>query len=284
MIITGLVLLVAGACGGGQEVVTGAGGGGDVDNGSEVPRQVRPGGGDGGLVVSVELGGGLLPPGQAFRLLPQAVVYEDGATLSPAATIAIYPGPALPAVTEGRVDEEVVDQLVAAAAGSGLLDGTEKDFGQPTVMDAATTTVTVVVDGQAYVTSVYALGGPTVALPGITADQQRARDRVSEFVDLVSRTVVDAGGGQYVPERYRVLPLVPDQELDPAVEPDTRDWPLPEVDLREGECTPVSGGQADELGEALESASEITHWRTESGETFTLSVRPVLPHEPDCPA
>lgn len=53
--------------------------------------------------------------------------------------------------------------------------------------------------------------------------------------------------------------------------------------MEEGECTAISRDQADELREALDGASEITRWQTKSGESFVLSVRPVLPHEPGCP-
>ncbi len=282
MLIAVSVLLLAVACGADQEVVTG-----DTDpSGSDLPESGRPGGPVADLVVSVDVGGGFLPRGQSFRTVPQAVVYEDGTTLAPGATITIYPAPALPAVTKGRVDGDMVEQLVAAAADAGLLDENEEDFGEPTIADAATTTITVVADGKTHVTSVYALdglGGLGPMPAGVTTDQQQARDRVSDFVQFVSRTVVGAGGEPYVAERYRLLPLAPDQEVDLAVEPDTRDWPFPDVALQEGECTAVSGEQADELHDALASASEITRWRTASGQTFVLSVRPVLPHEPACP-
>lgn len=297
-ILTSLMLLVASACGSSQDVVSGPGdgaGGGDVPAGdlpgSNTPGEapLDPGGvaeGPGPLVVSIERGGGLQTAGAGFRTLPQVAVYEDGTTLSPGAMIAIYPGPALPAVTRGQLGEGVVADLVAAAADAGLLDDTEEDFGDPTVMDAGTTTITVVADGTTYVTGVYALDDTGGELPGITPDQQRARARVGAFVNLVSGTVTGATGAegkQYDAERYRVLPLALDQEIDPDVAPDTRDWPLPDVVLQEGECTAVEGQQADELGEALQTATEITRWRTAPGETLVLAVRPVLPHEPGCP-
>ncbi len=106
---------------------------------------------------------------------------------------------------------------------------------------------------------------------------------MSAFVDLVSGQITGAEGGSYAPERYRVLPLAPDQEPDPGVTPDTVDWPLPDIVLQEGECAAVEGQQAEELGEALQAATEITRWRAASGQTFVLSACPVLPHEPGCP-
>ncbi len=98
-----VVALLAGACGNAREVVAGAG--------DDIPAVTKPtpppgpgrlGGAEDGLVLSVEQGGGLLPPGEHFRRLPLTAVYEDGTVLSPGAMVEIYPGPALPAVTEGR--------------------------------------------------------------------------------------------------------------------------------------------------------------------------------------
>ncbi len=274
------VLLLAGACGSDQQVVTG-GSADDAAAGSDVPA--RPEGQRADLVVSVELDGSLRAPAQSFRNVPLAAVYENGTILAPGATVAIYPGPALPAVTEGHVENDVVNQLMAAAGEAGLLDDIDEDFGEPTITHAATTTITVVDDGEAHVTTVYALDSVGVGVAGLTPGQRQARDRVGDFVDLVSRTALDPAGEQYVAERYRLLPLVPDEEVDLAVEADTRDWPLPGVALQEGECTAVSGQQADELRGALGSATEITRWRTASSQVFVLSVRPVLPHEPGCP-
>lgn len=272
-----LLLGVVGACGGDQQVVSGG-----TDDPSP-PASDRLGHGQAELLLSVEVSGGFLPSGMAFRAVPTAVVYGDGTTLSPGATMAIYPGPAVPPVTRGTLGEDDLQRLLSAADEAGLLDDAEDNFGQPSVADAATTTVRVVVDGEAHVTSAYALHTGPTPLPGVSPPQQQARERVAGYVDLVTQAIVAAEGEPYVPDRYRVLPLAPDPSVDPAVPPDEQPWPFADVDLREGECTVVSGDRAVELGNALRSATEITRWRTASDETFVLSARPVLPHEPDCP-
>ncbi|CAN5636836.1 hypothetical protein BH20ACT1_BH20ACT1_09410 [soil metagenome] len=286
LLLSFVVAILAGACGGDQEVVTGSGGGGDSDGRTDPSpsRPDRPAGAENALVVSVEVGGGFLMPGDSFRRVPQAAVYDDGTALSPGATIAIYPAPALPDVTEGRLGPDEVNELLAAAERAGLLDETEKDFGNPSIADAGTTTITVVVDGSDHVTSVYALGGTGDDLPGITVEQQQAHQRVAEFVDLVSRSVAGAGGDRYLPERYRVLPLAPETEPDPAVAPDEREWSFPDLALQEGVGTPVPAERAAEFADALAPATQITRWRTDAGDTFVLAVGVVFPHEPDCPA
>jgi hypothetical protein len=286
LLLSFVVAILAGACGGAQEVVTGSGGGDDPDARTDPSpsRPDRPEAGESGLVVSVEIGGGFLMPGDNFRTVPQAAVYEDGTALSPGATIAIYPAPALPAVSEGTLNDSEIAELVTAAGRAGLLDDTDVDFGEPPVADAGTTTITVIVDGEAHVTSVYALGGTGDDLPGLTFEEQQARQRVAEFVDLVSRSLAGAGGDRYLPERYRVLPLAPETEPDPAVAPDEREWPFLDLALREGVCIPVPAERAAELADALAPATQITRWRTDAGDTFVLAVGAVFPHEPDCPA
>lgn len=276
-----LILLAGGCSDGGERLVTG-GTGDDAGDGSGKPAG-RAGGGEDGLFVSVEFGGGFMPVGAAFRMVPSAAIYDDGTTLSPGATIAIYPGPAVLPVTEGRIDDEQLRRLVEAAGAAGLLDGVDQDFGEPPVADAATTTVTVVVDGEAHSTSVYALQGAGERLSGVDEAQSQARQEVRRFVDLVSATVTDAEGSAYVPDRYRLLPLPAEPAIDEVVEPDERRWPFPDVPLVEGECTALAGQEAVELRDALEDATEITRWSADAGQTYVLAVRPVLPHEPDCP-
>ncbi|CAN5183852.1 hypothetical protein BH24ACT1_BH24ACT1_05860 [soil metagenome] len=270
------MLVFVTACGSDQQVVSGG-------NDDPTPPASDPDVGAAELVLSVEVGGGLLPAGQAFRTVPSAVVYGDGTTLSPGATVAIYPGPAAVPITRGTLDKSELERLVSAAGNAGLLDDTDDDYGRPPVADVTTTTVRIVAGGKTHVTSVYALHPGATPLPGVGFAQQQARERVVDYVDLVIQAIVAAEGEPYVPERYWVLPLAPDLTVDPAVAPDGQNWPFPDVVLGEGECTVVSGNRAIELGHALQTATEISRWRTASGETFVLSVRPALPHEADCP-
>ncbi|MGK2928494.1 MAG: hypothetical protein ACSLFO_02850 [Acidimicrobiales bacterium] len=275
MVISLLLLTAATACGDDDEPVVA----GDEGNGN-APADDEPGGGDDALFVSVERGGGFVPVGHDFRSLPSAVIYEDGRTFSPGAVMEIYPGPAVHPVFDGEISDERMRDVVGAAEDAGLLDETPPDFGETLIADAGTTTITVVVGGETHVTSVYALteGGDT--LPGMEPEHDEARGRVSDFVGLVTSTVAE--GDEYVPDRYRLLPLPPEEIPAGGVEPDERDWPFADVTLTERECLAVTDGRADTLRDALQDATEITRWRTEAA-TVVLVVRPLLPHEPDCP-
>ena len=246
------------------------------------------GGGDGPLFASVARGGGFAVFGADFRSVPDAVAYADGTTFSPGVVVMSFPGPAVVPVVRGEVPDDDLRTIAAAAAEAGLLDGTEADFGDPPIADATTTSITVVVDGEAHETSVYAEAEADPTVRGLDEAASEARRRVSGFVDVLTSTVTGTEGERYDPERYRMLPLRAD-ETDAGgtgtdgPEADEREWPLSDVALTERSCTAVTGEQADILEEALDQATEITRWRVASGEVFTLAVRPVLPHEPGCP-
>lgn len=298
MLLGALVLLVGVGCADdGEELVVSDGSVEGQDEGqSEGQGEGSPepagdtgdtgdiGGGDGPLFVSVERGGGFAPVGFDFRSVPASVVYDDGTTFAPGVTTAVFPGPPVLPVFEGSVGDDELRALAQAAADAGLLGGGALDFGDTLIADASTTTITVVVGGEAHVTSVYALDEADATLPGMDSTTSEAKERVAAFVDLVSRTVSEAGGDVYDPQRYRVLALPADQPGGAGVAAEERDWPFPDLPLAERTCTAITGERAEIFEQSLEGTTEATGWRSDSGEVFTLAVRPVLPNEPDCPA
>lgn len=255
-----------------------------------------PGAGDGGtddppareLVLEISTEGGFRQVGADVRSLPTAVVLGDGTVFAPAPHVQVFPGPAVLPVATGRLEPGAVDELVAAARDAGLTDATPPEVGQPPIADAATTVITVVADGEEHVTEIYALGavdapdGLGADPPGLTDEQRSARSAISELVDLVSGRVTDAADRQYRPERYRLLPLPPEQVLG-ATEGEERDWPLG-VPLTPGECVALTGSAAREFRELVPEVTEATRWRTGSGQVLALVARALLPHEPDCPS
>jgi len=266
------------------------------DPGEELTTTGSPGGRDDPLFVSIEVGGGFVPQGYDFRMPPTAVIYSDGQAFGVGAITLQYPGPAVLPVTKGQLTTAQVDEVLDAAKKAGLT-GEPRDGGQPPVLDAPTTTITVVTDGRTHTSSFDALheapteppqnGDPP---PGMNEEDFEARRQAREFVEFVGSMVGRDEVSQYQPERYRVLPLVVDRnEPTPAGEPGTepqpqiRDWPFAHITLVENECAAVTGPDAANFRQALREANEMTRWRTQSGELYNLAVRPVLPHEPDCP-
>jgi hypothetical protein len=276
-------ILVLAACGDDDEGVrTQPGDGTDGTGGdaSPSPDGPRPGGGSDGLVLSIESVGGFTTPEMTFRQTPTTVVYDDGSTVTQGAVMAIYPGPAVLPLVDGQIGDDDLARIVALAEEAGLLGG-DPDVGSPPVADVPDTRITLVADGETHVTVVPALGFDEPG-PGVSGEQAEARERIERFLAEVSSIVTAGESSDMVrPERYRVLPVRPGPDEVPDVEPNRLDWPL-EVDLVEGECTPITGDDVAALESALEQATEITLWADDDGTGWRLAIRPVLPHEPDC--
>ena len=182
---------------------------------------------DGDVAIEIRVGGGFVPQGLDFSSVPTIVLADGRAFIAGAQTMQ-YPGPALSPVGTGRLGAGAVQQLLDAAKAAGL-DGRTTDFGQPSVADAATTTIRVAIDGREHTTAVYALdlaeGG------GVSRAQAANRQRVSTFVDQVGDVVGRAATTPLQPTGYEVLgfessPAAP-QAGEPA--PNDLDWPFPEL-------------------------------------------------------
>lgn len=257
-----------------------------LDTGSDdPPASGAPGGGASPLFVEVAYVGGFVPFGFEFRNPPAAVVYDDGTVLAPGAVAEIFPGPALLPVMRGQVDEGTLDDLLGAAAEAGMIGGPPDVGGVEDIpiADAATARITVVVDGEAQVVEAYALDHAGMDL-GLTAEQDEARARLADFVAAVNELAL-AAREPFVPERYRVLASAPPDAGDAAPgepQPTEQAWPAGVPEPADGACTAVTGDAAAALGDALATANELTVWRL-GDRTFSAFVRPVLPHEPDCP-
>jgi hypothetical protein len=280
LLAAALLAALPAACGDdGEDTSTG----GDTDGG---PRAVTgtPGGTDSGLFVEVVNAGGFVPMGFDFRNLPVAAIHADGRVFAPGAITLQFPGPAVLPVFTGQLDDGALEDLLAAAAEAGLLDDDAPDYGGQAdlpIADASTTRVTVVVDGEEHVVEAYALE----FTDGLPPEVAEARAALADFVAAVNEAVL-AARDPFDPDRYRVLATAPidPTAVDPGLpQPNVLDWPAGLPEPVEGECTALTGDAAAAFEAALEQADEQTQWRI--GErTFGLFARPVLPHEPDCPA
>ena len=263
------------------------------DPGEEVTTTGSPGGRDDPLFVSIEVGGGFVPQGHDFRQPPTAVIYSDGQAFSAGAITLQFPGPAVLPVMQSRITAGQLEDVAEAAEKAGLTE--PWDYGQPPIADAPTTTITVVIDGQTHTASIEALqeapaerGQEVAPPPGMSEESVEARRKAREFVDFVGSMLGRGEGAEYEPERYRVLPLPVDRNepspgAEEGIEAQLKDWPFPHIALVANECVAVTGPDAVNFRQTLRDANELTRWQTESGELYNLAIRPVLPHEPDCP-
>jgi hypothetical protein len=285
-----VLLLALAACGDdGDDVDAGRDGddGGSGSTTGTAPDGAEPGGGDGELFIEIAYVGGFMIEDFQFRSVPQAVVYADGTVFAPGAIPAIHPGPAVSPVFTGTLDDDTLAELLDAAAVAGMIGGSPDvgDAGALPIADAASTRVTVVVDGDEQVVEAYALaeaGGPGFGQTGLTDAQVEARATLAELVAVVTEAAL-AAQDPYLPERYRVLASTPPDDAGLDVQPNQLEWPAGLPEPVEGTCVAVTGDAAAALTEELASATEITRW-TVGDRVLTLAVRPVLPHEPDCEA
>jgi hypothetical protein len=188
-------------------------------------------------------------------------------------------------VFTGHLDAGDVDELLAAAAQAGLL-GEPPDLGtgdRLPIADAATTRVTVVVDGEEHVVEAYALeiGPDELRNAGLTDAQVAARRRLGDFVTTVAQVATPVADTPYDPERYRIQSSPAPDPAGQEVPPNEVAWPAGVPEPVDGQCTAVAGDAATALEAALPQATEITRWLL-GDRALSLLVRPVLPHEPDC--
>src|SRR5690606_34054254 len=148
--------------------------------------------------------------------------------------IAIYPGPALPALEFAQVSEEGIQAILAEAKGAGLLAG-DQNWNEATtiVTDAHTGELTITTGGQTSVIRVYA--------PGMTgfedqlSDEEIAfRHKFDDFTGKLQSLSSWLPEGAVTPheEEYplnRIQIITQPGELapvgDPNIDPDHIEWP-----------------------------------------------------------
>jgi hypothetical protein len=240
------------------------------------------------LLFRVVTAGGLMPAGGMLNDMPSLSLYADGRLISQGAQIAIFPGPALPAVQVQRVSPQGIGRIIAAAQAAGLA-GPDRTLPDDHLADAPTTSFILDVDGNSrHVTDVVGLYE--------SQDTSPQRQALRTFADQLTN-VGEWLGSDAEPEakpyawqelRLGVSATDPQQAGDPEFI-NFQDWPLEEPLATFGEpwglgirCGVVSGEDSAQVTAALASANQMTHWRS-GGKTFSLIVRPLLPDEKGCP-
>jgi hypothetical protein len=247
------------------------------------------------VILRIEQGGGFVPIEWNLTNMPTFSLFGDGLAVTPGAQIEIYPGPALPALSQVRLTPEAIQLLLQKAVDAGLdVDRDYTDLGSVGIADAATTTFTLIIDGQVHTTNVYALGLLDTQPDGMSSEEFRARQDLlafqNEVMDLTwlpEGTVSD--DGMFEPSGLRVF--VGDYRPDDALVEPPIDWPLtpglsafgdPVHNGPEGmRCGAVTGDDAAELMPLVEQANQLTPWVSDGGR-YALLLRPLLPDETGC--
>jgi hypothetical protein len=263
---------------------------GPGDGNEGIPHATGPG----ALLVRVDVGGGFVPVEWHLRNLPTVSLYGDGTLITPGAQIAIYPGPALPAISRRTVEEDGVQAILREA-----IDATDSlpadlgDMGTVAIADAPTTVITVragTVDRRIEVYALAELGGRPDGMP---EDVYRARQRLAGLVtkltaldgwlpagSLGSETTFEGDAARLFVGRYR---RVEDLAQEPIA------WPLGGglgsfgTGTAQGyRCGTVLGDDWRTLLEAAGPSNELTPWM-DGGERYSILFRPLLPDEAGCP-
>jgi hypothetical protein len=246
------------------------------------------------LVLRVDEVGGFVPVQYNLTRLPLLSLYDDGLLITPGAQTEIYPGPALPAISQQRLSQDAIRLVLQAALDAGL--GKDRNLQTMTVSDMPTTVFTLTIGGQTHTTQVYALAFDLGHKPDgrMSQEEFQARKDLAAFLRdvndlswLPNGSVTD--DGIYKPTALRIYsgPYQPDPNLTQT--PIT--WPLtPGLDTfgESSENTPggmrcgtATGADAATLLPLTEQANQLTPW-TSGGTRYGLSFRPLLPDESGC--
>ncbi len=250
------------------------------------------------LVLRVEVGGGLVAPGWILSEMPTISIYGDGRVITRGPQIEIYPGPALPNLLVSRVSEDGLQRILAAASEAGIV-GRDASYPYPLIADAPTTTFVVDAGGTTSTVSAYALGlgeDTSVLSPEDAAARADLADFAARLGDLPGWLGRD-GASAEAPYDFDAIRIYAQQATpaaqDPEPSPTIADWPLATPLAAFGEpfrattepamrCGVVEGDDLATIRPALESANQLTYWRS-GGETWSLILRPLLPDEAGCP-
>jgi hypothetical protein len=258
------------------------------------------------LVFRIEYTGGFVMPQTLFAGLPAFSMTGDGRVIVPGALIDIFPGPLMPAIQVRRLTEGGVQAVLQAVAATRQFgNSTEWRGAQNFIADASDTVFTLHADEQDVVVTVYGLG--TVAGPGLEPppnfpEAELAAHRVLQaLVDrlttidswLPESAWADSAWRPYQPDALRLL--VRNADADP---PDDTgigntevEWPIAGDPAAFGEraslegmrCGVVSGEDAAAWLAVLSTSNQLTRF-TARGHRYEVTVRPLLPDEPEtCP-
>jgi hypothetical protein len=233
------------------------------------------------LVLQVSHTGGFVTPEMLAARLPLVSVYADGRVLTEGPVPAIHPGPALPNVQVGRLDQAGLQALVDRAVAAGVAE--TADLGEPPVADAPSTRFTLVTTAGTHVREAYALDEAEL---GLTAEQQAARAELAGFRDRLS-SPGDGSGSSYEAGAVAAVVTTWVDGGDGLTRPDVA-WPGPALpgepmagplDLG---CVVASGDHARAVLAAARTADAATPWVTPDGRRWAVLFRPLLPDETSC--
>lgn len=246
------------------------------------------------VVLQIATGGGFVPLQYNLAQFPEWTLYGDGALLTRGPQIEIYPAPALPSVQVQHLTREGIEQILIAAAETGLTSG-DAEYTTTMVTDMPTTVITTTADDRTSRVAAYALGFDDQS-GTVPAAERAARAKIDAFVENLSNLQAWLPEGSvtqpevYEPSALRVYTLPPVKAQDPALEQPNIEWPLSTPmgsfgasygDMPDTRCGVVEGSELQKMLEAAQGANQLTTW-TDGKDRALLVLRPELPGETGC--
>ena len=259
------------------------------------------------VVVRISTGGGFVSPSYTITQLPQFSLMGDGRAITPGAIAEIYPGPAIAPLFAQQLSPDAVQAILSLAEADGLLTPSRDftDLGSVGIADAATTTITIVADGQTHTFNLYALSELGQKKPDqMNQAEFDARTMAQDFVTKVGDLNWLPGGSAanpvpFVPAAVRVF--VSDYQADPNLSEPAIAWPLTTGPADFGDpmhgasgggalntnsgspsrCGTVTGADLATLTPLIDHANQLSPWKNNDKE-YGLLFRPLLPDESGC--
>lgn len=237
-------------------------------------------------LIQVSSEGGFVPVEYNLSRGPTFTIMRGGRFIFPGVTTLEYPGALLPAVFEGQLNADELQNVNELLDKMGIADiKDEQDNSVNNVADASTEVIKYWDENGVHKYSVYALGITDQA----TSERTTAFAELFDYLHQLSGSVQ---GTQFEPENVRVVAGVYRGGFDPQFE-ERRDWPLAGENPDNwdefsniGEETWTCKVFDAEVLETFADAKQTTVWAypTESAdaEDFQLLVRPLHPGEDGC--
>lgn len=242
------------------------------------------------ILLRYEEGGGFIMREFTAAQVPHFTLYGDGTVIfrnpmaeAPPAEGSVFK---MNPLRTAKLSEAQIQELLLLALGEGGLAVARPNYPNDMIADASSAIFTIEAGGIKKTVSIYALGLETEGVPDgpARAAFKRLADRLSDF-DQGGTIATDV----YQPEAYRGV-LFEAPGIDVA---DIRDWPWPDIDP--GDFTPDPDPNANQFPRRRMTIDEVDALgikdsqggfqnlvlRTPDGKTWTFSLRPLLPGEPD---
>ncbi len=244
------------------------------------------------VLLRYEEGGGFMMPAFIATQAPIFTLYGDGVIIfrNPMAEPPPAVGSVMPQTPfrTAKLSEDQIQEVLAFALGDGGLGVARASYENMQVADAGTAIFTVDAGGIKKAVSVYALGLEVEGMPDALARTafKHLADRLADF---------DNGGSTptevYVPERYRGI------LMDGAAAPDQKPWPW--ADIKPADFPFPADPNAFQMAQRALTAADVAKLGIDTveggaqgitlvgpsdGKIYALSLRPLLPDEPDIKA